>query len=575
MNKIVLVLLLLTGVLVPGPAAAQEETVTEQARFTTSDGVSLQTTLTGAAPMTPRPTIVEFSPYGRNSQTVAPGADYNVLLVQIRGTGDSDGRFDALGPRSQADVPEVLQWACEQSWSNGQLGINGFSASAIIVYNSLHQPLPCVKSAVLKSGTFDLYRDLLVPGGVSNIVPGAGVILLIGGAALIQGPDRLQRNPASSLDTIAGLFTSGLDAGLLHPTLDEFWEQRRYRGDANDLPILMINGFFDVESRGAFQAFQELRGDGAHLLMAGGHDGAPQGTDGGVAETKAWFDHYLRGIDNGVEDRPAVQLLMSDGDREDMLAGDVVRHDGSDWPIPGTTWSPLNLDATKSGSAKSLNDGTLTLGPAAKAATQTYPSVPSLPTNSDPPNAAIVGAAGLNALTAALPMLSNMNLTESVALSYTTKPLAEDVLAAGPLSLEVRLSTTAPETAVWAVLTDVSPDGASHPLTVGRLLSSFPSIEQDKSLVDGSGNVVQPYGDFSRKTPLAGFLTPRLYRVELWPVGNRFQQGHRIRLDIVGASLASLPTLPGLNSVRVGGSSGSRLLFPVLPGSDLSRALGG
>src|SRR5687767_632625 len=141
----------------------------------------------------------------------------------------------------------------------------------------------------------------------------------------------------------------------------------------------MIDRFLHVESRGAVQALQELRDDGSHLLVAGAHDGAPLGTDGGVAETKAWFDHFLRGVDNGVETHPTVQLLMSDGDREDFLAGDVVRHDGADWPIPGTSWASLNLDATKSNSAKSLNDGTLTLGPAAKAETQNYPSVPSVP----------------------------------------------------------------------------------------------------------------------------------------------------------------------------------------------------
>ena len=89
-------------------------------RFAASDGVSLQTTLTGEAPLAPRPTIVEFSPYGRGIATFDAGPDYNYLLVQIRGTGDSDGRFDALGPRTQADVAEVLRWACDQPWSDGR-----------------------------------------------------------------------------------------------------------------------------------------------------------------------------------------------------------------------------------------------------------------------------------------------------------------------------------------------------------------------------------------------------------------------------------------------------------------------
>ena len=55
-----------------------------------------------------RPTIVEFSPYGRGTGTFDGGPAYNHLLVQIRGTGDSDGGFDALGPRTQKDVAEVL-----------------------------------------------------------------------------------------------------------------------------------------------------------------------------------------------------------------------------------------------------------------------------------------------------------------------------------------------------------------------------------------------------------------------------------------------------------------------------------
>src|SRR2546423_2984676 len=143
------------------PARAAE--VSRNIRFTASDGVSLQTTVTGADPLTARPVIVEFSPYGRDSGTYRPGPAYNFLLVQIRGTGDSDGRFDALGDRTQADVVEVLRWACHQPWSDGRLALNGFSASAIMVYHSLRRALPCARSADLKCATFELYRDLLWP----------------------------------------------------------------------------------------------------------------------------------------------------------------------------------------------------------------------------------------------------------------------------------------------------------------------------------------------------------------------------------------------------------------------------
>ena len=531
------------------------------ARFTADDGVSLQTTISGSGSLAPRPTIVEFSPYGRNSGTLDAGAAFNHLLVQIRGTGDSDGQFDALGPRTQRDVVQVLRWACHQPWSNGTLGLNGFSASAITVYNSLHLRLPCVKAAVMKSGTYELYRDLLSPGGISNAAPGLGVLALIGAPALEQGGDRLGRDPLSGADTFQGLLNAGL-SDLQHPTLDSWWRERGFRGDVNHVPILMIDGFFDVESRGAFQAFQRLRRDGAHLIVVGAHDGAPAGTDGGVGASRRWLAHYLLGERNGVRSQPRVKLWMSNGDREDFLGGKFTRYTGRDWPIPRTRWQPLALGA----------GGTLSLKRPSASATQSYPALPSPPSSTDPPNTAIVGAAGFNALTTALPVLTDMTLAEPLGLSYTTPVLSSDVLAAGPASLELRLSSTAPQTNIWAVISDVSPDGVAHPLTAGRLSSDYPSVNRAKSL-DVRGQIVQPYGKYDSKSP-APVGQERLYRVEFWPIGNKFARGHRIRLTILGSSAASTPSAPAVNSVSVGGPHGSRLLFPVLPVSNLARALG-
>ncbi|RNL60404.1 CocE/NonD family hydrolase [Nocardioides marmoriginsengisoli] len=546
-------------------------------RISASDGVSLAATLTGPGPLTARPTVVEFTPYGENGATFTVGPDYNFLTVQVRGTGDSDGSFDVLGPRSQKDVVDALTWACAQPWSNGELAIAGFSASAIIIFNSLHQELPCVKAAVLRSGTFELYRDLLVPGGVPNSVPGLAVLGGIGGLALVQGPQRLARNPSSALGVITGLLSAGFNAGLLHPTLDTYWRERGFRGNVNDIPTLLIDGAFDVEPRGDYQAFQQLRADGGdpHLLVVGGHDGAPRGTDNGVADIARWFDHYVRGVDNGIQNEPAVQMLLANGDREDMLAGDFVRLEGSDWPIPGTTWNELTLSKAKSGKAVSLNDGSLKLGtPDAGTTKQLYPAITSLPTNTDPNTiATIAGGDGgpLNKLADFIPALTNMNLTNLTGLTYTSGPLSQPVTAAGPATLDLRLASLMPTTNIWAVISDVSPDGQAHPMAVGRLNTAFPDVVPGKSLYS-AGQLVQPYGDYAN--PRVGLLgVPRTYHVEFWPIANRFQAGHRIQLSIVGQSALSLPSLPSLNTVTIGGTSGSRLMFPTVPGSDLAAAL--
>jgi predicted acyl esterase len=244
-----------------------------------------------------------------------------------------------------------------------------------------------------------------------------------------------------------------------------------------------------------------------------------------------------------------------------MLAGDFSRVDGSNWPLPGTRWESLALDP----------DGTLTLGEPQAAAQQSYPALASVPLNSDPYNTAIIGGFGVNQLATAFPVITEMNASEPLGLNYTTGPLRTDVLAAGPSSLDVRLASSAPETSIWAVLSDVSPDGVAHPVASGRLLSSFPHVDRKRSL-RRDGEIVQPYGEFDRKDPAAPGVERR-YRVELWPVGNRFAAGDRLRLTLLSASGASQPGAPALNTVSVGAGSGSRLLFPVLPGSNLAEAL--
>ncbi len=549
------------------PVAARAATASLNATVKMSDGTSLEATVTGQAPLTPRPVIVEFSPYGPGSGTTQDGPAYNYLLVQDRGTGASPGQFDALGPRSQLDVQQTLAWACSQPWSDGRLGLNGFSASAIIVYNSLHLSLPCVRTAVLKSGTYSLYRDLLYPGGVNNFLPGLGVMALIGAPTLEQGASRLKPNPLTGLisgsDTALGFFDVGL-SDLDHPTLDSFWAQRQYSGDANRFPTLMLDSFYDVESQGAFEAFRALRGVGDRLLVVAGHDGYPAGTDGGTAQIKAWFDHYLLGVANGTQSQPPVEMLMSAGSRESYDAGSYVRYNASNWPVAGTNWMSLALSPARSGSGSSLNDGSLSAQAPSASTTQSYAAIPSIPTMSDTPNAAFFGPDGLNQAATSFPSLTETGLAEPLGLTYTTARLTQNVLSAGPAALDVRLSSTAPSTDIWAVISDVWPDGSSHPVASGRLNSSFPGIYQAQSITDAHGNVVGPWGNFS--TPVATLpLAARSYQLAFWPIGNEFKAGHRIRLVLLGASGASFPSLPAINTVSLGGAQASRLLLPVLP----------
>lgn len=539
--------------------------------FRTSDGVELLVRVGGRGPLVDghlpaRPVIIELSPYGPGCCPEHGGPAYNHVQVHLRGTGASGGAFDSLGPRAQQDLAEVLGWACEQPWSDGRLGLWGFSASAIVVYNSLHQALPCLRTAVLGSGTYELYRDLLYPGGIPNALPALGVLGLITAPAVAELFGRLARDAASTADLGRGLADAAVDYQQ-HPTLDRYWIERGFRGDANEIPILMVNGFFDVESRGAFEAYQALRDAGAHLYVVGAHDGVPAGTPGPGGITRQWFDQHLRGLDTGVLDDPRVHLWLADGDRARMLAGDHVALTASDWPVPGTEWVPLHFQPDRSGSSRAPNDGTLGLTAPPSPSLAPYVPLQSQFTATDPYTTSLLGVFDWS------PELTHMDRHESLGLAFTTEPLAEDVLVAGPANVEVVLTGVVPEQDLWAVISDVWPDGSVHPMAAGRLRTSFPDLVPGGSRVDADGNVVQPMNDVSAKRPVAPGEEHR-YHLEVWPVGNRFKAGHRIRVHLVGAATTHQPTGTGPNLVRLGGPDGGSLVrLPVLPGSDLRAAL--
>ncbi|MGV7903848.1 CocE/NonD family hydrolase, partial [Mycobacterium kansasii] len=56
---------------------------------------------------------------------------YTQVVVDVRGTGNSQGVWDVFGQREQKDTVEVLDWVRKQNWTNGRLGMSGVSYSAI------------------------------------------------------------------------------------------------------------------------------------------------------------------------------------------------------------------------------------------------------------------------------------------------------------------------------------------------------------------------------------------------------------------------------------------------------------
>jgi uncharacterized protein len=548
-------------------APADAALVTRGLAFKADDGVVLHATVAGERSLARRPLIVEDSPYAPGIDPFA-GPAYNYVELQWRGTGLSGGSLSTTGSRDQRDLVEFLRWACRQPWSNRRIGLYGFSASAIIAYNSMHLGLPCVKAAALMSGTVDLYRDLLYIGGIDNSAPGAYVEGAILAPWLGALPGRAQQQPASTPASGLGFLTAPTDVAS-HGTEDGYWLNRTFKGDPQRIPILADDGFYDVESRGAFLAYRATRRYGSHLLVIGAHDGWPSNTRGPFPQYARWFDRHVRGVRNGVARDPSVSLYLSNGSHKRAIEGHWTRIDASDWPPRSTRWTRLYLSPARSGTAGSVNDGSLTSRRPGSRATQSYPFTPSDGLETDPHTVSTISGAGgygfsLDGGATYVPALTDMQLAEPMSLTYTLPPFKTAVDAVGPASLDVWASSTAPRTDLVAILADVGPDGRANPVATGQLRTSYPTVVSSRSLRDPrSGDIVEPYADFFRRNE-APPGTLRRYHVEILPIGNHFAAGHRLRLYLVGTSAAQQGAPPAVDSISIGGPTPSRLLFPTI-----------
>ncbi|WP_150326481.1 CocE/NonD family hydrolase, partial [Enterobacter hormaechei] len=94
---------------------------------------------------------------------------YATVVVDVRGTGQSQGAWDAFGADEQSDYGHVVDWVTQQSWGNGAIGLYGVSYLGITTVITAAQNHPAVKAAFPIVPIGDGYRDIVFTGGQTNL----------------------------------------------------------------------------------------------------------------------------------------------------------------------------------------------------------------------------------------------------------------------------------------------------------------------------------------------------------------------------------------------------------------------
>jgi predicted acyl esterase len=575
-HRLVAVLVLLLGIVVPvAPVGADDPPGTrlcDDTTVTMSDGVRLHTWVSRLAPDTPKPVLLELESYNVPSNTCpttlpSDGTSayvdqslverFTLVHVSYRGTGSSEGLFDLTGPRTQADVDEVISWAAAQPWSDGRVVLTGQSGTGFAAHHGLSHP--AVVAGVIYSSCADMYRCFR-RGGVYNTLPEVYMARTEAGYAFGL-PQRLAHGMTLNPDPVSQQLALA-DAVLRTKSeaRNTAWWQERSALDALEdvtAPVLYTSDAYDIVS--PYEAY--LRTPGARLVLGFGHS-----TEALIEANASRHALLVRGaIDRfiarevfgeDVPDDPEVLLLTNTGSTDTWRAGQTYVRGEDAWPLPSTDWTELHL-AAGPGGATSLNDGGLVSGVPA-----TGSDVAPLLTTPD----LRVDTRTTNWLLGDL-LPGDIRAHEALGLTYTTPSLAEDMEVTGPITLKLVASTYAADLD-WSVrLTDVHPDGRSEIISDGYLKATLRAVDPARSLTSSGGLRVRPFHPLSTSSPVPGGQKVT-YEIEIIPTSNIFAAGHRLRLDVLpiaSGGLLSLP-LPGLGTIRVHrGADGSSLIVPVIP----------
>ena len=508
----------------PPPDATVENNVAVPMR----DGVVLRANIWRPRADGKFPVLIYRTPYNKDEAAKsystfrrAVERGYVVVMQDVRGRYASDGEFWPYENEGR-DGYDTIEWAARQPWSNGEIGTFGLSYPGAVQWLAAVEHPPHLK-AMVPAMTFSSGRNFFYSGGVfdlswpywiwANIAPDIRVRKKLPGPktykeAVAQWPqvqEKVVRTlPLSAMEELKDVAPFYYE-WLQHPPEDRYWDFAEIRGkyDGVNAAVLNLSGWYD-EAYGPEGAWTNFAG------LAQARKGQPLRTAlligpwvhgvSSTASTKSgerefgpsaridydevvlrWMDHYLRGIDNGVNREPAIRLY---------LMGANQWREYTSWPprVQQQSWylQPRRQLTTKAPEGNSFTE---------------FLSDPAAPVVD--PNPLYSGAHDYRALA-----------ERSDVVVFDSDPLPQDLDAMGPIRAEIYLSVDAPDTDLWVRVMDVGPNGAAY-----NLMS--PGLDVMRA----------SYRDGKRRR----LLKPnRIYRLDFTNLmtGNRFGKGHRIRVQL-------------------------------------------
>jgi len=496
------------------------------------DGIVLRADILRPAANGRFPVLVYRTPYGKEFALQeyttfrnAVQSGYAVVVQDVRGRYASDGEFTPYQNEGR-DGYDTIEWAAAQPWSNGDVGTFGLSYPGAVQWLAAVQSPPHLK-AMVPAMTFSTPQNFFYAHGLwdlswiewiwDNIAPDVRVKKNSPGPKTYEeaiaawrefGPRMLHTVPLNHVEELRPVAPYYLE-WLGHPPEDSWWDwcELRNKYDRVHAAVLNLSAWYDDNygPEGATTNFLGLLKSRAgqadphtHLLLGpwvhgvdSTHSPHSGERDFGLAAlidydevVLRWMDHYLRGLQNGIETEAPVRYFVM---------GENRWHDGTTWP-PAAKVTSYYLHAESSSLLPAIS-------PKIRSQSISFISDPETPVTN---TYSTSGAHDYRKLS-----------DRKDVLTFDSAPLERDLEVTGPIHAEIFVACDCRDMDVWTRLLDVAPDG-----TAFNLMS--PGLDVQRA----------SYRDLSRGRQL---LEPgNIYEIHVDDLitSNLFAKGHRLRLQI-------------------------------------------
>jgi putative CocE/NonD family hydrolase len=569
------------------------------------------------------PVLMTMTPYGKgqggssspgSAQSPSGGAatggadnylvqrGYIEVVMDVRGTGDSNGEWGLFDPIQQQDAIDVLNWAAHLPNSTGKVGTYGPSYLGIdqlLLAGAVGKGSP-LKAIFPMVSANDIYRDTVFMGGLLDFefsetylgLTGAGnmanpVADTATDPQLLAGLAGIETDHADGLASYHAATTANVLGGGDEAYDGTYWQERNPSSVlanivANGIPAYLVGGEFDI-----FQNGEPLNYAGLQNAYDGRPVTAPMTPGQPVTGRYQLIDGPWEHINGSSVDVDPLELEWFDT----WLKGE---HTGM-----ATTPTPLHYYDLGTG-----NFDETTTYPFAGSAPATYYFGPGGTLSTTKPAAATVGSDGIDWSPAGSPCgrpadqwsMGGISIAASEAgilapcvdedntaqigpwqTSYTTAPLSRAATVAGPITATIYATASTAETQWVAEVEEVTPDGTSFPLTEGALLGSLRATDPSRSWISHGVTVLpyHPYTQESARPVVPGAIEE--YQIQVFPTLVTIPAGNRLRVTISTTDTPHLVPIPSQMEQLLGGQY-HIMRTPAAPSSltvELTKALNG